>query len=187
MLALLPRWYLQNCFSTRSLSSSDITIFSFSKTNLTLTPGTIISHFTTFVVTTVSSVNRFLTATCMLNSTSGINNHATPRTTVWNLLLILTTLMRTSYVPLSTYLFRYLNFTLLSPDLRKAARRSHYKPFQGHCQGWTLVLCRLRLFRLFFRNSTVKSITDFISNSELKDESLLCPVRGIKHLYLHSV
>ena len=62
-------------FSTRSLSSSDTTILSFSMTDLTLTPETIIGHFATFVVILVSSVNRFLTTTYILNSTSGIDNH----------------------------------------------------------------------------------------------------------------
>ena len=70
-LVLLQRWYLQNFSSTRSLSSSDHTIYSFPRTDLKLTPETIISHSTTFVVTLASSVNTTLTWLVSSNSTSG--------------------------------------------------------------------------------------------------------------------
>ena len=44
-LVLLQRWYLQHYSSTGSFSSSDYTIYGFSRTDLKLTPETIIGYF----------------------------------------------------------------------------------------------------------------------------------------------
>ena len=118
---------------------------------------------------------------------------ANPKTTVpdWDLSVVLRTLMRPPFEPLSSCELKYLTLkTVFLLAFATAARRSELHAFSKDFlrdTHWSYVTLKtIAGFRAKnqtgadFRSFTVRSLSDFTNSAGLEDERLLCPVRALR-------
>ena len=189
------RWCAKENITPTEVSVPQILLYlDFLRTDLKLTPGTIMGHKTAIIVTLESCEGISLRSNLMIKQyIKGLTASAAPRRTLpdWDLSLVLRALMLPPFEPLKTCDTKYLTFkTLFLLAFATAARRSELHALSKDFlrdHKWSFV--RLKTIEGFlaknqtgndFRSFTVKSLRDFVGSSGLEDEELMCPVRALR-------
>ena len=189
------KWCLKNNIEALNASLAQILSYlDYLRTELHLTPGTIIGHKTAIVVTLESSINRCIRNDIHLKQyIKGLSSTAVPRKTVpdWDISVVLQALMKPPFEPLGSCNLKYLTLkTVFLLAFATAARRSELHALSkdfARDKKWSYI--RLKTVDGFvsknqtgseFRSFTVKSLKDFTDSAGLEKEMLMCPVRAVR-------